>query len=167
MKKAANLFILTLLFSGLFAQSGSSLLPFSGKIFSNYSTAKNVVIKLYDGNKKISEYETKRNGKFIMDLERNKNYTVEFSKTDHVTKRIMINTHLNPVEAAAVNEFKFDVSLIEEEEGINYSSLDFPIALIEYEKVIGEFNYNKDYTENMLEEQNRLIDESSQMTAME
>tara|TARA_R110002096_G_scaffold136909_7_gene289862 strand:+ start:44891 stop:45394 length:504 start_codon:yes stop_codon:yes gene_type:complete len=157
MKKIATFFLLSFLFGSLIAQNGSSLLPFSGKIFTESKKDNKVTVKLYDGNKLVSSYETKANGKFIMDLERNKKYTVEFSQTAYVTKRISIDTKVNPKEVELLKEFKFDVDLIKEEEGINYSNLDFPIALIEFEKHSGQFDYNKAYTENMLKEQERIL----------
>jgi len=167
MKKLATFSTFLLLIVGLMAQPGSSLLDFSGKVITESKKDNKVLIKLYEGNKVVSKYQTKRNGKFIMNLERNKKYTLEFAQTDYITKRIMIDTKVNPKEAASAKEFKFDVSLIKAEKGINYSSLDFPIALIEFEQVLGQFNYNKAYTERMLEEQERLVNQNLHIASVE
>lgn len=167
MKKLATFSTFLLLFVGLMAQPGSSLLDFSGKVFTETKKDNKVTIKLYEGNKVISEYQTKRNGKFVMSLERNKNYTVEFAQVNYITKRISIDTEVNPREAASAKEFKFDVSLIKEQENVNYSNLDFPIALIEFQNSMGQFNYNKTYTEKMLEEQNKLLGENLNMALID
>lgn len=167
MKKIIAIAIFTLFIGSLIAQNGSSLLPFSGKVFTTCKKENRVTVKLYEGNKLISTYQTKLNGKFIMDLERNKNYTVEFSQATYLTKRISINTKINPKEAQDLKEFKFDVELIKLEEGTNYSNLDFPIALLEFDKISGQFDYNKTYTSNMLKEQEKIIGSNDKMALLD
>lgn len=149
------LFSLLISFSSLNAQN-DLLIGFKGKVYCGDDKGEKVLVSLYDGNKKVSSYKTSGNGKFIMDLSRNRNYTVEFDKPGYVTKRVSIDTRIvNPMHYPK-KTFKFDVSLIEEKEGVDYSTLDFPMALIEFEAEEMAFDYNLEYTMKRMEEQNLL-----------
>ena len=157
--------ILISLMSLTHAQVGSSLFGFEGRVYLEGNKGKAVSITLYDNNKKISTYETTRSGKFILDIERNKHYTVVFEKEGFLAKSVIIKTYANPNEVVDVEVFKFDMNLDKKEFGVNYSQLDFPVTMIEFERLKGEFDYNKEYTENMIELQNEYIEKQTNLAA--
>lgn len=150
--------LISIFFSFLAIGQGSSFFGFKGKVFLEDDKGCEVTISLYDGNKKISSYVTGSSGRFIVDLYKNRHYTLQFAKEDYVTKRILIDTKvLNPSDAIGVKEFKFDVSLIKEDSELDYSELDFPIAIIEFENSQREFVYNVNYTNRMLGIQDQIL----------
>jgi len=156
MKKAMILSaIIVCLVSNVNAQKNkSSLFGFEGRVyFEEYKgkKGKNVDITLYDNNKKISSYQTKNSGKFLLDVERNKHYTVLFEKDGYLTKRVIIKTYAKPNELAGVGVFEFDVILKSNEEEVNNSLNDFPVSLIDFDKEKGEFSYNEDYYKSMID----------------
>ena len=147
------------------AQVGSSLFGFEGRVYLDGDKGKNVSITLYDNNKKVSSYETNRSGKFFLDIERNKHYTVVFKKEGFLAKRVIIKTHAKPNEVADVEAFKFDMNLEKKEFGVNYAQLDFPVTMIEFERLKGEFDYNKEYTENMIKIQEKYLEKQTNLAA--
>lgn len=164
MKKLLNLILLSILFTNIStAGEGSSYFGFKGKVFLADDKGGKVTVSLYDGNKKISSYVTGASGKFIVDLFKDRHYTLQFSKEGYVTKRVIIDTGVNPKDALGVKEFKFDIGLIKEESDKDYSELDFPITIIEFEKSKREFVYNKKYTNYMLDVQDRVLRDKGEM----
>ncbi|MBL4708937.1 MAG: hypothetical protein JKY48_10920 [Flavobacteriales bacterium] len=130
---------------------------FYGRVFLENAKGENITVRLYDDNEVISEYNTDKNGKFAVGAPKLKHYTLEFEKAGFVTKRMIINTRKVLTSKNRVEDFDFNVYLIEELENVNYSILDFPIALIEYKKSIKGFDYNKKYTRQMHKIQNEVI----------
>jgi hypothetical protein len=158
MKKLLSILLIsTLGLTSTFAGEGSSLFGFKGKVMLEDSNGKKVIVNLYDGNKKVSSYETGANGKFLLDISRNRHYTLEFVKIGYVTKRIIIDTKVNHRDAVGVKEFKFDIELFKMVPGYDYSDLDFPITILEFEKTKKEFVYNQKYTNQMLDMQDNIL----------
>lgn len=151
------LFVLMLgLSSGLIAQN-YNIVSFKGKAFLEDEKGEEVKITLYQKNKKVSSYTTAKNGKFILDLERDHYYVVEFSKKNYVSKRLVIKTQMPSAEEYPRKKFNFDVNLIGKEEGVDYSPLDFPIAIIEYHDLQGMFFYDTEYSEARIKEEEQLV----------
>lgn len=152
--------IIISLISFVQAQQSSSLLGFYGRVYiddNKEDKGKKVNITLYANNDKISTYQTNYTGKFLLDIERNKHYTVVFEKEGYIAKSIIIKTYANPNELANFEDFKLDVVLLKKEFGVNYSNLDFPVAMIDFDKENGKFDYNQEYTENMVRFRNYLL----------
>lgn len=121
---------------------------FSGRIFIEDKKAKEVTIKVYDGNKCFSTYITRPNAKFIFVAGIEDYYTIEFEKEGYVTKRVVVNTK-NTRKIKSTDPFKFDITLEKEEDGVNYSEHDFPAAIIEIDEKTEEFVFNEKYTEEI------------------
>jgi len=157
-KRTLLVFIMFTFLSFAHAQVGSSLFGFEGRVYLEEDKGKKVNISLYENNIKVSSYHTNYTGKFVLDIERNKHYTVIYEKEGYLAKSIIIKTHAKPNEAANVEVFKFDVILDKKESGVNYSQFDFPVTMIEFKKLLGQFDYNKEYTANMLIFHNKLLE---------
>lgn len=167
----STLFILLSVLSiGLYSQ-GNSLIGFEGQVFFGENKEKatdkgeGVSITLFQGNTTISEYTTTRNGKFVLDLERNKYYIVEFKRDNYVTKRIIIKTKIPSSSKIPKKDFEFEVFLLKEVEGVNYSRLDFPMAIIEFQKPSEKFDYDTEYTDARDKEQEEIIKKGPTMAS--
>lgn len=134
---------------------------FYGRVFLENSKGDGVTVHLYDNNQLISTYKTSQNAKFSVGAPLAKHYTLEFVKEGFVTKRVIINTKAINSPKVRAEDFDFNVYLIKEEIDIDYSILDFPMALIEYKKSIKGFDYNKKYTRQMHKIQNVVVAEGS------
>lgn len=130
---------------------------FYGRIFVENDKGSGVTVHLYDDNKLISTFKTNKKAKFTVGTPSSKHYTLEFKKKGFVTKRVIINTSKVYLAKGKVQDFDFNVYLIKEEVGVDYSILDFPMALIEYRKNIKGFDYNKRYTKQMHKLQNDVV----------
>ena len=162
--KTFLLILFSVLTTASFAQDKSSeddgsLYVFYGRIFLENARGNGVTVRLYDDNSLISSYNTDKKGKFTLGAPSAKHYTLEFEKDGFVTKRVIINTRKVYLAKGRVEDFDFNVYLIKEEIDVDYSILDFPIALIEYKKSIKSFDYNKKYTRQMHKIQNQVIAE--------
>lgn len=164
MKNLLSIIFLLAIVGNSYGQEGS-IFSFAGKVFLGSDNGESVTISLYDNNKKISSYQTSKNGKFVIDAERNKHYTIQFNKEGFITKRLIIDTYVDEQYATGIKTFKFDVELIKKEEGKNYAILDFPIAIIEFLYISKEFSYNQKYTEAMLEVQDDILTSKSNIAS--
>ncbi|MFT4755581.1 MAG: hypothetical protein ACI91R_000214 [Vicingaceae bacterium] len=125
---------------------------FVGKIFIDGKKAKDVIVKVFDGNVCLSEYKTKNNGKFVFTADCEKHYTLQFEKEGYVAKRVIVKTYKTGDLDHFTKRYKFDITLNQETEDMDYSVHDFPIAIIEINKDLKHFKFNKRYTKNRLKE---------------
>ena len=138
---------------------GDDIYTFYGRVFLENAKGGEVTVNLYDDNTVISTFTTEKNANFAIGAPIAKHYTVEFVKEGFVIKRVIINTKQVYKSKERVEVFDFNVHLIREEQEVDYSILNFPMALIECKKSLKRFDYNKKYTRQMHKPQNKLIAE--------
>jgi hypothetical protein len=156
MKRFVLLWITSLISLCSFSQ-GDTLVGFDGDVYIGEAKAKDVTISLYERNDVISTYTTTKNGQFVLDLERNKYYIVEFSKKGYVTKRILIDTKIASDTLKPKDEFNFDVFLIKSKPNVDYSVLDFPMAIIQFQYNKQRFDFDPKYTRERHSEQKEFM----------
>jgi hypothetical protein len=95
--------------------------------------------------------QTNEDGSFQVALTPGKIYTVEVSRAGLITKRISIDTHMERTRGNNVTVFDCYVNMVPEEqlEGVDTSDLDFPIALLSYDKKLKTFVHDPEYTSMM------------------
>lgn len=87
---------------------------------------------------------------FYFTLETNKYYTIEVSKPGYIKRLIAISTYLpTNISLKPIFEYSFEVELFKEKKGIDDYYLDFPIAIISFNKQKGVFDNNHRYTHNI------------------
>ncbi len=97
------------------------------------------------------------NGKFDLSLPPNAVYILEFSRPNHVTKRIEFSTKNVPPEDAKYGfEFPMEMNLFEKIDGLDVSILDKPIAKVAFDPATGYMDYNPEYTKSVKKELERL-----------
>lgn len=117
-------------------------------------TDENCVIELIQSGGGIDTIELKgnrRNFKFF--LKRNTYYALRISKSGYITRLVSINTEVAE-NSDWIYKFSFQTSLIETDElsSLNADALDFPIAIIHYDKKHDDFSYNKEYSDQIRRE---------------
>tara|TARA_B110001469_G_scaffold126483_1_gene144229 strand:+ start:762 stop:1361 length:600 start_codon:yes stop_codon:yes gene_type:complete len=125
---------------------------FVGKIFIDGKKAKDVIVKVFDDNVCLSEYKTKNNGKFVFTADCEKHYTLQFEKEGYVAKRVIVKTYKTEDLDHFTKRYKFDITLNQETEDMDYSVHDFPIAIIEIDNDLKYYKFNRRYTKNRLRE---------------
>lgn len=132
--------------SNLFAQK-SSLLEIKGHTYHGEERIEKAFVKLYQNNKVVQVMYTKKNGKFGFILFSGIQYVVEVSKPGYVSERIQISTkEETKSNGKYFYEFKIDLMSLKKIKGIDISSLDFPTAIIKYNKKAGEYLHDKAYS---------------------
>lgn len=88
--------------------------------------------------------------RFSLDLELNKNYVLSFEKDGFVTKKLMFNTTApGTAGQSGFSPFDFVVSLFKQYEGVNTVVFNQPVGMIRYNEVMGDFDYDTDYTKSI------------------
>lgn len=92
-------------------------------------------------------------GKYYIDLELGSDFVFTFTKPNHITKQVIINTIIpNGREKEEFAKFTADVGLEmqPEDKVVTYSQ---PVGRIKYNGLSGDFDFDKDYTKTATEAQ--------------
>ena len=109
-------------------------------------------IVAYRENERLDTITTGKTGKFELFLRLNETYSLEFSMPGFVSKRIVIDTHAKiPAEQLLTVPLFMDISMLAEGkyEGVDTDVLDFPFAVVRYDKGAGAFVQDQEYTMGM------------------
>ncbi|MBN2481615.1 MAG: hypothetical protein JXB19_07745 [Bacteroidales bacterium] len=158
--RTALLLLLTLVFMNVNAQDGSSstYLNVRGISELDMEALPGATATLYEGNVRVSSVRTGANGTFSFRLEVNRQYTIEISKEGLVSKRISFNTTM-PDEEKGIWTNEFSIGLVKFCDGVDYSILDEPVDIVEFDTRRREFVSNKEYVSRMRPEiENVLMD---------
>ena len=155
--------LMFLVFSGakpLKYSAKTSSLVIKGYVFKNNEKIEDAAIKLYQNNKVVQLTSSKK-GKFQFILFSDMEYVVEVGAKDYVTERIQISTKERTEFAGKYTyEFKVDLMPLSKFKGVDISSLDFPTALIKYDKEEGEYLHDNAYSQTVKKELKRLKEEA-------
>jgi hypothetical protein len=111
---------------------------------------------LYENNNQISTVITKSDGIVTFTLLPNKDYTIEITKENYVTKRVSINTKIPTYETQQF-EIAFSILLFVPCEGLDYSMLQNPVLKVIYNDVKRDFLQDKQYDELMQDKLSQLM----------
>lgn len=145
-------------FSGRSENSLNSMVSFCLEISGNVTTKNNntndhYYVQLLTDNKVVQLAKVKNGRSFKFLLVKNRWYAIKIMKKGYAPKMISISTFL-PKGKESLYRFHFDTDLIPEEEAktLNQEALDFPIAVVSFEKEAGWFYYNEEFTANIKRE---------------
>ncbi len=114
-------------------------------------------INVYRNGSKVETVTTDAKGKFKISLNPDGMYKLEFSNSGYVTKRLEINTkNVPPADGEGGFEFPMEMVLFPELEGLDVSILNKPIAKLYYNPKSFIFDFDKDYTNSIKAEIERL-----------
>jgi hypothetical protein len=107
-------------------------------------------VELLYNNVVLNSATVQNNRMFKFSIPGNSFYAIRISKKGYVTRLISVYTWLFQ-DDNGLYRFEFDTELIEEKcgAGLNADALDFPIAIISYERDLRAFYYNEEYTANI------------------
>jgi hypothetical protein len=123
------------------------------------------IIRLYKENEELQWDEitsvSYHDHDFAFDLLLNSYYTIEVSKPGFVSRSIVILTTIPDSKQNFDDKyhFQFIVELFKEKDGVDDFYLDFPVALIKYNKKNDQFEMNLNYTnhiKNKIEETTKI-----------
>ncbi len=119
-------------------------------------------MKAFEGNELIWSTVTGPDGTFEFVIPENKYVALVVEKEGFMSKYIIFDTrsermpkNLEPYDC------HIDLVLESDLKGIDVSRLDFPIAIVEFDKKTRKFNHNQSYTDNMIEDYNYLLNKAA------
>lgn len=125
-----------------------------GKVTDGENKLPGTEVTLYKGNEKVSTQKTDKGGKFHVELDLQENYSIAFEGEGFVVKRIAVDTHMPKPKKDHFFELApivMDVSLLERKryDGANTDDLDFPFAMVKFDKTQMAFAQDIEYTMGM------------------
>ena len=113
-----------------------------------------VEVRLYKENEEMEWAEITsviyHEHSFIFKLDANEYYTIEISKPGFVTRTLGISTKVpSTLSLKQMFRYEFQVELFQKKEGVDDYYLDFPVALISYDKKNDVFDNNNAYTKHI------------------
>lgn len=152
-------FILFFLFSSFSSFSQEWTLPFSSRIEKSGKKLQGAKITLMQGSTKVLETMTGDDGAFKFQIPSNGDYLIIVTKPGHCTKKITVSTRGVPADKVKGDFKGFNIesiSLFEPLPGIDYSELNQPLVKVNYNATSDNFDYDEDYSNQMLSVLERL-----------
>lgn len=128
------------------------MLPILGKVVYDKERIEGCQVKVYQGNKLIYDELTSKSGKYEVELPVGHQYMVHFNKEGYLSKMFSVDAENGlPKEVTAYPPFTVNVILIPNERfaGVDMDHLEFPFALVHYNKRLAMFDNDPKYTQNM------------------
>lgn len=146
--------LLLLLNSNLFAQAPAPLFSIKLKFSCQMGGLENSLITITRDGQPYRIIDPSK-GKYFIDLELGSNFVFTFTKPDHITKQVIIDTHVpNGREKEDFGKFTAEVGLEmqPEDKVVTYSQ---PVGKIKYSGERNDFDFDKDYTQTATEAQKK------------
>jgi tetratricopeptide (TPR) repeat protein len=117
----------------------------------NLNPANGVNIKLFEGDKVVSEINTDFKGDFEFKLDTGKYYTIVFAKPGFVSKKLAYDTKV-PSGESMIWTNDCAVTMVKDCEGVDLSALNKPIDEIKYHERSRSFKSDNEYARKMFRE---------------
>lgn len=130
------------------------LLTVDGRITDGENKLADADAVLFKDNVQVALATTSKSGRFTLQLEINANYGIEFRHLGFVAKRIAIDTHIlkpKPGQEFELVPIDMNISLLDHAryDGAPTDDLDFPFALIKFNRKSMAFEQDAEYTMGM------------------
>lgn len=140
---------LLLAFAALGARAQNATLSITGRITDGEDRLAGCEVITYQGNERLSSATTDKSGKFAVQIAVNGEYALELRKDGFLSKRIVVDTRtgIDPADLVLA-PLVMDVSLLKADryQGANTDELDFPFAIVRYDKAQHAFTQDMEYT---------------------
>ena len=138
---------------GSAAQEGYYL-PVSGRVTDGENKLEGCEVILFKDGERVNAQTTDKSGKFDLELDMNASWGIEFHKDGFVAKRMVFDTHLPKIKAddeLIIEPVSMEVGMLEREryQGANTDDLDFPFAMVKWNRTLGTFAQDQEYTMGM------------------
>ncbi len=157
------LLLLTFVFITNDVQAQANIYDVKGTVKKTRKKLEGATVTLYKGSTQIAQQTTTSSGRFDVKMELNGEYTLTITKAGHISKKFYFNTKGVPDDRAK-EEFggqDIEVSLFEMPKDPGVVSqvnaiLSQPLAKFYYDDKIKEIDYDKAYSQSMLDELDKL-----------
>ena len=123
----------------------------NGTVTKDGQKYKDVTATLFLDNNKIKSLLTANDGKFSFDLDFQKNYIIEISKSGYISQKIKVNSHIpeKKLKGDSWWSVKPVINMVETYAGMEASALNEPIISIEWVDKDDDFKIDAAYSKSM------------------
>lgn len=131
----------------------SRVLEITGRISDGDKKLAGCELVVYEGNDIVATQVTDKSGRFGLGLGLGKEFAIVFQKEGFLPKRILVDTRAKiPVEIQELAPLDMEMSMLlaSKYEGANTDMLDFPFAIVKWNRQVGAFTQDQQYTVDMM-----------------
>jgi hypothetical protein len=129
------------------------VLPISGRVTDREQKLEGCEVITFKGNEVVGRQVTDRGGRFGMLLGLGQEFAIEFRKEGFLPKRILVDTRGElPKDLIEIAPIEMTMSMMpgSKYEGADTDALDFPFAIIRYDRGSKAFVQDQQYTADMM-----------------
>lgn len=129
------------------------VLPVDGRVTDGDKKLAGCEVIVYEGNDEVARQTTDKSGRFRVGLGLNKEFALVFQKEGFLPKRILVDTRAKiPAEVLAIAPLDMSLSLLtaSKYDGADTDVLDFPFAIVRWDKRAMAFIQDQQYTADMM-----------------
>lgn len=144
---------LALCLPALAQQDETRLLEITGRITDGQKKLEGCTVTVYEGNDVVGTQKTDKSGRFGLGLGLQKEFAVVFEKEGFLPKRMLVDTRAKiPAEVMAIAPIDLEMSMLVESkyEGADTDVLDFPFAIVQWDRRQLAYVQDYQYTANMM-----------------
>jgi hypothetical protein len=102
------------------------------------------VVVYQDGEIYVA-FNSNEEGKYVFNLPINHNYEIVYGGVDYVNKKIVIDAH-NLAQSRYGHKVQLDMGIFKSYDGVDYSCLEQPVALMAFDSMYGKFSFDEKYS---------------------
>lgn len=136
------------------------VLPIQGRVFDAEKKLEGCEVITFKGNERINSQVTDRSGRFEMVLDLGEEFAIEFRKEGFIAKRILVDTRANlPKDVVEIIPIDMAMNMLPaaKYDGADTDALDFPFAIVQYNKAAKAFIQDNQYTADMMRTNGALL----------
>lgn len=129
------------------------VLPVDGRITDGDKKLEGCEVIVYRGNEEVARQVTDKSGRFRLGLGLNREFALVFQKEGFLPKRVLVDTRGKiPAEVIDIAPLEMTLSLLaaSKYEGADTDVLDFPFAIVRWDKRAMAFVQDQQYTADMM-----------------
>ncbi len=135
------------------AANDERILEIEGRITDGEKKLAGCEVVVYEGNEVVGRQVTDKNGRFGLGLGLNKEFALVFQKEGFLPKRVLVDTRAKvPAEMIGIPPLEMAMSMLpaSKYEGGDTDVLDFPFAIVRWNKQAMAFVQDQQYTAGMM-----------------
>ena len=129
------------------------VLEIVGRITDGEKKLEGCHVTVFDGNDVVGDQLTDKSGRFGLGLGLQKEFAVVFEHEGFLPKRMLVDTRAKiPVDVVAIAPMEMEMSMLRADkyEGADTDVLDFPFAIVKWNRSVGAFTQDQQYTVDMM-----------------
>lgn len=142
------------------AQPGPQVLGIDGRVNNAEDKLEGCDVIVYKGNELVGKQTTGRNGRFSLQLGLGEEFAMEFHKEGFLAKRVLVDTRGElPQDLVEIVPIEMTMSMLPatKYEGADTDELDFPFAIVRFDRKVGAFVQDQQYTADMMRTNGALL----------